>query len=97
MNVSVHLLALKHTSLIEMPPKHPDINSTVNLSELVLVDYSWRGHRVEKSKLMEADTCQSEAMLGPDLIQDILLLPKEISGPVASSFKEAACSNPSKA
>lgn len=63
--------------------KHPDINSTVNLSEPVLADYSWRSHRIEQSKLIEFDTCQSEALLGPDLIKNILLFPREITGPVA--------------
>lgn len=65
---------------------HLDINSTVNLSEPVMVDYSWRGHCIEQSKLIEADTCQSKALLGPDLIQDILLLLREITGRVALSL-----------
>lgn len=46
---------------------------------------------------MEADTCQSEALLGPDLIQDILLLPREITGPVASQLWDTARTNPSQA
>lgn len=64
--------------------KHLDINSIVNLSELVLVDYSQRGHCIEQSKLIGADTCQNEALLRPHLIQDIMLLPREIARPVAS-------------
>lgn len=32
---------------------------------------------------MGADTCQSEAALGPDLIHDMALVPREITGPSA--------------
>lgn len=93
-----HLWSITYsTSPPRRQKKHLDINSTVNLSEPVLVDYSWRGHGIEQSKLIEADTCQSEALLGPDLIQDILLLLREITGPRASLLREAAWSNPSKA
>lgn len=62
----------------------------------ILVDYGPRGHSPEQSKPMEADTCQSEALLRPDFIQDILLLPGEIIGPVASQLWEAVCTDPSK-
>lgn len=61
-----------------------------------MVDYSWRGHCIEQSKLIEADTCQSKAWLRPDLIQDILLLLREITAPVALSLWEPACTNPFK-
>lgn len=61
-----------------------------------MVDYSWRGHCIEQSKLIEADTCQSKAWLGPDLIQDILLLLREITAPVALSLWEPASTNPLK-
>lgn len=66
--------------------KHADINGTVNLSEPVMVDYSLRGHCVEQSELMEPDTCQSKTSPGPDLIQDILLLLGEITGPAVLSL-----------
>lgn len=83
-----------------------DISSTVNLSEQVMVDYSQRGHCLEQSELMEPDTCQSKTSSGPDFIQDILLLLREITGPAVLSLWEAAarpnmshayserCSNP---
>lgn len=73
-------------SRVRRRKKKKDINSTVNLSESVMVDYSWRGHCIEQSKLIGADTCQSKALLGSDLIQDILLLLGEITGPVALSL-----------
>lgn len=83
-----------------------DISNTVNLSEQVMVDYSQRGHCLEQSELMEPDTCQSKTSSGPDFIQDILLLLREITGPAVLSLWEAAarpnmshayserCSNP---
>lgn len=73
-------------SCAEEKKRKKDINSTVNLSESVMVDYSWRGHCIEQSKLIGADTCQSKALHGSDLIQDILLLLGEITGPVALSL-----------
>lgn len=66
--------------------KVADINSTVNLSELVIVDYSQRGHCVEQPELMGPDTCQSKTSSGPDLIQDIALLLREITGPAVLSL-----------
>lgn len=73
------------------------INGTVNLSQAVMADYIRRGHCIEQSKLMEADTCQSGAQLGPDLIQDILPLLGEITAPVALSLWAAACTELLKA
>lgn len=83
--------------------------STVNLSEQVMVDYSQGGHCVEQSELMEPGTCQSKTSPGPDFIQGILLLLREITGPAVSSLWEAAaarskmshayserCSNPER-
>lgn len=66
--------------------KPADINNTVNLSEPVMVDYSQRGHCVEQSELMEPDTCQSKTSPGPDPIQDVLLLLREITGPAVLSL-----------
>lgn len=73
------------------------INGTVNLSQAVMADYIWRGHCIEQSKLMEADTCQSGAQLSPDLIQDILPLLGEITAPVALSLWAMACTELLKA
>lgn len=65
-------------------------NSTVNLSEQVMIDYSQRSHCFEQSELMEPDTCQSKTSHGPDFIQDILLLLGEITAPAVLSLWEAA-------
>lgn len=51
-----------------------------------MVDYSQRGHCVEQSELMEPDTCQSKTSPGPDPIQDVLLLLREITGPAVLSL-----------
>lgn len=83
--------------LCEYRKTYQGINGTVNLSQAVMADYVWRGHCIEQSKLMEADTCQSGAQLGPDLIQDILPLLGEITAPVALSLWAAACTELLKA
>lgn len=94
------------TKVLKGGKRRNNFNSTVNLSEQVMLDYSRRGHCFEQSELMEPDTCQSKTSHGPDFIQDILLLLREITGPAVLSLWEAAarpnmsyayserCSNP---
>lgn len=54
-----------------------------NVLEATVVDGMCR-LQIEHCNLIEADTCHSEALLRSEFFQDILLVPREIKGPVAS-------------